>query len=381
MPVFNGKNVPNEIFSKIVMKLDGRSLHTARQVCQDWNSAIKGEVLGTVEGRREMERTLQHQWREATPARLEFTPGDQAEVLTINDPFAVLYSYSDPDSEMLHHADMIRVVNIMEGVEVMEVLCSAGPLATGALLTKDVLLLVRCSDEESEVLAWVHTGEQIFNKKFPPGTGTVVFDYHHQQVMLGRSTRLEISGDTIIETNQPPIPGSGDLRVFSHPYYITREPSHTSSLWKIDGITIVQLSAELAAVGRGELVFCHDILILCEWFPWSEMSLRIFNSLTGQIINGRFLDLPIKISGITFNANQLVVCGSQRSNDQDQEILLLYELEALLSHQDISPRVFEISQPGFISKIYLNDTSINMVMEDDDDEMKIITLDFWSCEN
>ena len=54
-------NVPNEIFSKILVMLDGRSLHTARQVCRDWNIAVKEQVLGTVGGRREMERTLQHQ--------------------------------------------------------------------------------------------------------------------------------------------------------------------------------------------------------------------------------------------------------------------------------------------------------------------------------
>ena len=66
-------NVPNEIFSKILLMLDGRSLHSARQVCQEWNSAIKGEVLGTVEGRREMERTLQHQWRLGAPGKMEVT--------------------------------------------------------------------------------------------------------------------------------------------------------------------------------------------------------------------------------------------------------------------------------------------------------------------
>ena len=57
--------IPNEIFTKILMKLDGRSLHTARQVSKEWNSVIEAQVLGTVEGRRQMERTLQLQWREA----------------------------------------------------------------------------------------------------------------------------------------------------------------------------------------------------------------------------------------------------------------------------------------------------------------------------
>ena len=53
--------VPNEVFIKILFMLDGGSLHTARQVSKDWNSIIETQVLGTVEGRREMERTLQYQ--------------------------------------------------------------------------------------------------------------------------------------------------------------------------------------------------------------------------------------------------------------------------------------------------------------------------------
>ena len=62
-------NVPDEVFIRIMMMLDGRSLHTARQVCREWNSLIEVQVLGTAGGRKAMERTLQLQWREATPAR------------------------------------------------------------------------------------------------------------------------------------------------------------------------------------------------------------------------------------------------------------------------------------------------------------------------
>ena len=55
--------IPGEVFAKILFMLDGPSLHKARQVCHEWNSIIKQEVLGTTQGRREMEKTLQLQWR------------------------------------------------------------------------------------------------------------------------------------------------------------------------------------------------------------------------------------------------------------------------------------------------------------------------------
>ena len=131
--MFNEINVPNEIFTKILMKLDGRSLHTARQVSKEWNSVIKEQIMGTAEGRREMERTLQHQWRELTPARLEFTieKALNRRFPTISDPFAVICS-KNSSSDMTK----VRVVNIREGVEVMEISCSK----TGVLLFKDNLL-------------------------------------------------------------------------------------------------------------------------------------------------------------------------------------------------------------------------------------------------
>ena len=64
-------SLPNEVLIKIFMNLDGRSLHTARQVNSNWNSLIKSEILGTTEGKKAMERTLQFQWRMATPSRIE----------------------------------------------------------------------------------------------------------------------------------------------------------------------------------------------------------------------------------------------------------------------------------------------------------------------
>ena len=61
---------------------------------------------------------------------------------------------------------------------------------TDALITKDVLLLVKLVDEEEEVLAWnLNTKERIVDKKFPAGADK--FDQDNQQVMMGRNTSEE----------------------------------------------------------------------------------------------------------------------------------------------------------------------------------------------
>ena len=70
----NNKNLflSEEIFTKILFMLDGSSLHNARQVCQEWNSVIKMHVMGTISGRKKMDRILQYQWMNSTPSKLDF---------------------------------------------------------------------------------------------------------------------------------------------------------------------------------------------------------------------------------------------------------------------------------------------------------------------
>ena len=61
------------IIRQIFLNLDHVSLKRARQVCREWDDLVKREVWGSEEGRREMERRLDRQWREAEPTRREVT--------------------------------------------------------------------------------------------------------------------------------------------------------------------------------------------------------------------------------------------------------------------------------------------------------------------
>ena len=215
-------NVPNEIFSKILLMLDGPGLHAARQVCQEWNSVIKEQVLGSVEGRREMEKILLHQWREAAPARSEFNIGGfvNPHGLSLTDQFAVIYGAN------LHLT--VTVINTREGSVVLELSESDGVgLYPRALIFKNVFLLVSTRGfRECEVLAWnILTKEKIFTKKFP--FDIVEVDEHNHQVMVRRHTRLVVTGTAVIETNQAPLPGDRELLAFSHPHYLTGSRSYS----------------------------------------------------------------------------------------------------------------------------------------------------------
>ena len=370
-------NVPNEVFMKILTMLDGRSLHTARQVCKEWNSAIKAQVLGTVEGRREMKRTLQHQWREATPTRLEFTIEGLArvQILTFTDQFAVISSQQTKFSK-----DKISVVNIKEGVKMMEYSCSKGGQFLEALLSEDVLLLVWKVYRELEVVAWnVHSRRKIFDKKLP--TGSVVFDHRNRQVMVGKKTRLEIRGNRIKLHSVAPLPRSRDLRAFAHPHYLTGGPgAGAATLWKVDGTKVSRVGDLGAGGGGGSPVFCpaREIIVSSSVLPPDKIRFKVFSSQSGQIIKDRHLTSPTIFYGISrlqVNDNQVVVMVRQQPGSR--VVLLVYELECLLSEstdQDISPRMFDLGHLQDASS-YLTNTSVSAGLEG------IITLDFWNCEN
>ena len=66
-PVYLSK----EVSLKILLMLDGGSLHQARQVCQGWNEAVPNLVWG--QDRAAVERKLKSNWRFAQPLRIERT--------------------------------------------------------------------------------------------------------------------------------------------------------------------------------------------------------------------------------------------------------------------------------------------------------------------
>ena len=230
-------NVPEEVFTKILLMLDGGSLHRARQVSREWNSFIEEQVLGSVEGRREMERTLQRQWRAGVPGKMELTIGDLVElkVLSLSDEVAIIGSESK-----------VRVFSTRDGAEMMEFSCLKSPdsedfLTKDALLTKDVLLVVGIDEDYNchEVLAWnIDSRKKIFYMRFYTG---YVLDQYNNQVMVGGDTRLEIEGGKDIKTIQAPLPGKDYVLAFSHPYYLTGYLAPIT-LWKVDGTAEMEIS-------------------------------------------------------------------------------------------------------------------------------------------
>ena len=56
----------SNLVRNIFLNLDPKSLKRARQVCKEWDELVMKEVWGSVEGRKELERKLDEQWRRSS---------------------------------------------------------------------------------------------------------------------------------------------------------------------------------------------------------------------------------------------------------------------------------------------------------------------------
>ena len=89
--------LPGEVSQKILLLLDGRSLHQARQVCRGWNETVLNLVWG--EDRVAVERKLENQWRFAQPRKIERTlklDGFNGYLLTFSENRALMMFTSEP---------------------------------------------------------------------------------------------------------------------------------------------------------------------------------------------------------------------------------------------------------------------------------------------
>ena len=326
-----------------------------------------------------MERTLQHQWREATPAKSEVTFGGlfRAYVMTMTHQFAVIASELS-SSELAR----VSVVNIRDGTKVKEDSFPKRGMSPEALLSEGVLLLVWYGlvQRGLEVFAWnIFTKEKVFNKKF--SAGSCVIDQRSQQVMVGMEVRLEIVEGAVRETSQTPlpVPQYGFLRAFRHPHYLTRAVGGgIDTLWTMKGAEVT--GVELRA---GEYpLFCPGRENL---FSRSSRELRFHSSQSGELL--KVQTSPTAVFNMQVSSNQLV--GWSRLLDEqdhgERDILVVYQLNTLLTQSagpDISPRRVAIGQPGFwVHRVYLNNPSVTVLFRDGSGIFKFICFDFWKCQD
>jgi len=376
--------LPEEVSLKILLMLDGRSLHCARQVSKAWNVAIEREVLGSVAGRQVLMKTLQQQWKVATPTRTDQTFGDlgRPQVLALTDQFAVILS--ELPGGYNRRRFMVRMVKTRDGEDVVEYYSEYRP---EALISKEVLLLALDRRPRGwKILAWNFLNfKKIMEKSFicsihhlASSSSRLLFDRCNKEFLL-EGRRFKIKDGKISELTSPLEKTKiENIFWFSHPHYVSRQ-AYELNLWEAEGSKLRKVSSlgSIALDPVYSVQFCptRNLLITCLLNNVSRF--KVSSSLTGELLREIKLTLPDPIiSKLKVNDNQLTVVTVQGS----QPVLLVYELDSLLSEarlEDISPRQFVLQQPGVNKlKMFLTQTSAVMTFESDD-AVKVSTFDFW----
>jgi len=383
--------LPEEVSLKILLMLDGRSLHCARQVSKAWNVAIEREVLGSVAGRQVLMKTLQQQWKVATPTRTDQTFGDlgRPQVLALTDQFAVILS--ELPGGYNRRRFMVRMVKTRDGEDVVEYYSEYRP---EALISKEVLLLALDRRPRGwKILAWNFLNfKKIMEKSFicsihhlASSSSRLLFDRCNKEFLL-EGRRFKIKDGKISELTSPLEKTKiENIFWFSHPHYVSRQ-AYELNLWEAEGSKLRKVSSlgSIALDPVYSVQFCptRNLLITC--LVNNVFFIKVSSSLTGELLREIKLPLPDPIrplpypiiSKLKVNDNQLTVVTVQGS----QPVLLVYELDSLLSEarlEDISPRQFVLQQPGVNKlKMFLTQTSAVMTFESDD-AVKVSTFDFW----
>ena len=128
--------LPGELSRKILLMLDGDSLHQARQVCQGWNQAVLNLVWG--EDRVAVERKLEDNWRFAQPLRIErnlhLLDGFKGWLVSLSGNRALMMFQDDEYEEVLKFVEF----NIKEGKVISSVVVPFCPLPNNPCLAREV---------------------------------------------------------------------------------------------------------------------------------------------------------------------------------------------------------------------------------------------------
>ena len=435
--------LPGELSRKILLMLDGGSLHQARQVCQGWNQAVLNLVWG--EDRAAVERKLENNWRIATPLRIEKTlqlGGFQGRLLSLTQTRAVMVNIRDDEGGDSDDVDEKRskfkfiVFNTKDG-EVLSandfVLKASGPEEGGILSVDEIENTVVFAVPEfgkfefggRHVLAYNIQTQQITYDEAYEYEGEefdeepiAVVNETNQEILFGKSKFKIIEDDVIEKPGENYLPGiiaqNSDLCItstFEEPDSSEDEGQNRFEeggihqiLWKRDKRIINYRKICVLHKGfhfgngqkYGKFKFYPDttriVSVSTRLIPRLALPFEVslWNSDTGNLIQEEALPLPSFITVGEGNSAWLVefkIEGNHlvllvRESLTGLFHILIYELSKVLAGEDTKPREFSIGGWGLLD----NGNRYEKLLVDKTSVTvgancgSVVKLDFWRCE-
>ena len=406
--------LPGELSRKILLMLDGDSLHRARQVCQGWNEAVLNLIWG--EDRAAVETKLKNNWRFAAPARIETTlklEGFVAnKLLSFNGNRAVLMMFKfDPEEEddpvkiVEFNTKDGKIVNASDvGDRVLDPDCPLpgdcpipGYFAYEAGNTVVIVWrqYVTYVSFIRRVFAYNLQTHQISFDKVYDGEGSILGDCianvneADKEIFIGR-TKLKINVvEEMFVGNCNYLP---DTIALQSNLCITSTYTDGTKLWRHNGDFYEEISvlhpSSIPHLFSFEINLETSRIISVHRDTNLTFSLSLWDSDTGILIQeetlpsfvsadadaeSTFLD-QFKIEG-----NHLVLLVRE-SREYDENLyhhyrIVIYELDKVLAGEESEPRELSIGSDTF-SKLLVDKTSITVASESG----TVVKLDFWGCE-
>ena len=435
--------LPGELSRKILLMLDGDSLHQARQVCQGWNQAVLNLVWG--EDRAAVERKLENNWRIATPLRIEKTlqlGGFQGRLLSLTQTRAVMVNIRDDEGGDSDDVDEKRskfkfiVFNTKDG-EVLSandfVLKASGPEEGGILSVDEIENTVVFAVPEfgkfkfggRHVLAYNIQTQQITYDEAYEYEGEeldeepiAVVNETNQEILFGKSKFKIIEDDVIEKPGENYLPGiiaqNSDLCItstFEEPDSSEDEGQNRFEeggihqiLWKRDKRIInykkICVLHKGFHIGNGQkygkFKFYPDttriVSVSTRLIPRLALPFEVslWNSDTGNLIQEETLPLPSFITVGEGNSAWLVefkIEGNHlvllvREFETGLFHILIYELSKVLAGEDTKPREFSIGGWGLLDNVNRYEKLLvnKTSVTVGANCGSVVKLDFWRCE-
>ena len=205
--------------------------------------------------------------------------------------------------------------------------------------------------------AWdIGSQEEIFSKEYPTQFAlSPLYDANSQEVVLNSMVngnpgivRLNTDDDNSVKETFFDSSNIGGVVAFSSPYLLCHHPSleNTFNVCKIveNKVEIVS-TLEIPDLYFNKLAISNSYIVKVTSRPFPSQTISIWRLTSGEVVKKINLPPPFplespSLSGILLSYTHLIVRMTYTSNSRRNQMVLLYDIEELVTQKKFKPRHF-----------------------------------------
>ena len=386
--------LPGELSRKILLMLDGGSLHQARQVCQGWNEAVINLVWGN---RKAVERKLENNWRFAEPHKVERTlelDGFAVNLVNLTPDRAIAIGRKDDEEE----ENQVKIVEfntkewkVVSAIDVTDSSLPEDYPSFARLVQNSIVMIWGEGEDPTRVFACNLQSQQITFDSVVDSRLSPVFNETTKEIHIGRNklkfTDANVEHEIVSVENYLP-----KIVVLQSNLCLTRS-AEGMKLWRYK----VNNYEEICVL-HGSMVQFDNLF---KFYPdtsrivsVSPLSVSIWNFETGDLIEEEQLQqsecdelgddefIDADLVSLMIEGNHLVMLSIENYfSDHHYSLshIVIYELDKVLAGEYPAPRTIalgDVDPADRFEFLMVDKTSISVAKESG----SVVKLDFWRCQ-